>query len=165
MFNRAVNAFKNSIIKSKSSTTLTNPEQDVDDNTCNESMVSSFSSATISSCPTSTHDKHRRSSVNSTPTTRISLLRRQRRSHSSNREGENLFSFFLSFLPKKTSWHEKPKSGWLTSTSICKKKKKNFSAVSRFYGRCDFMALREIRNGNFPNERLSHAAIKLQKYK
>lgn len=92
MFGRAVNAFKNSIIKSKSSSTLTNPDRDEDDNTCNESVVSSFSSFSIASCSGS---RNRRSSATSTPTSRVSLLRRERRSHSTNREGE-MFSLFFS---------------------------------------------------------------------
>lgn len=84
MFGRAVTAFRNSVTKSKSSNTISNSE---DDN-CDESIVStkSLSSASCAS------EKHRRSSLTINPSARLSLLRRQRRSQSANREGDETFS-------------------------------------------------------------------------
>lgn len=84
MFGRAVNAFKNSITKSKSSQTLSNSDRE-DDNSCNESVVSSFSSASIASC---SGTRHRHPANTSTPKSRVSILKRERRAQSTNREGE-----------------------------------------------------------------------------
>lgn len=84
MFGRAVSVFKNSISKSKSSQTLSNSDRD-DDNSCNESVVSSFSLASIASC---SGTRHRRPANTSTPISRVSMLKRERRAHSTNREGE-----------------------------------------------------------------------------
>lgn len=84
MFGRAVNAFKNSISKSKSSQTLSNSDRD-DDNSCNESVASSFSSASIASC---SGTRHRIPANTSTSKFRVSMLQRERRAHSTNREGE-----------------------------------------------------------------------------
>lgn len=95
MFGRAVNAFKNSISKSKSSQTLSNADHDENDNSCNESVVSSFSSASIASCSGTRH--RRPANASSTPKSRVSLLKRERRAHSTNREGEKQIAkiFFL----------------------------------------------------------------------
>lgn len=88
MLGRAVNAFRKSVIKPKSSNTISNSERDDGDDrdgddTCNESIISKQSIKT--SCAT---EIHRRSSLTSTPTSRLSLLRRKRRSQSANCEGE-----------------------------------------------------------------------------
>lgn len=85
MFGRAVHAFRKSVIKSKSSTGISNSERDEDDDdTCNESIISSRSLSVASF----TTENPRRVSITPTTTSRLSLLKRQRRSQSANREGE-----------------------------------------------------------------------------
>lgn len=85
MFGRAVTAFRKSVIKSKSSTGISNSERDEDDDdTCNESIISSRSLSVASF----TTENPRRVSITPTTTSRLSLLKRQRRSQSANREGE-----------------------------------------------------------------------------
>lgn len=84
MFGRAVTAFRKSVTKSKSSNTITNSDKDDNDYTCDESIIS-ISSSSVGSCVSG---KHRRFSLTSTPSARLSLLKRQRRSQSANREGD-----------------------------------------------------------------------------
>lgn len=84
MFGRAVTAFRKSVIKSKSSTGISNSDRDEDDEACNESIISSHSL----SVATYTTENHRRASIASTSNSRLSLLKRQRRSQSANREGD-----------------------------------------------------------------------------
>lgn len=87
MLGRAVTAFRNSVSKSKSSSTLDGPNDD----DCAESVASSFSSASIASSASLKyrHDSSTASTTASTPkSSRMSFLRRQRRSRSTNREGE-----------------------------------------------------------------------------
>lgn len=82
MLGRAVTAFRKSVIKSKSSTTISNSDRDEDDDTCNESIISSISMAS------SVTEQHRRS----TSTSRLALLRKERRSQSVNREGDKIYN-------------------------------------------------------------------------
>lgn len=90
MFGRAVTAFRKTVIKSKSSTGISNSDRDEEDDTCNESIISSCSLSVASY----TAENHRRASINSAPNSRLSLLRRQRRSQSANREGDDSVSKF-----------------------------------------------------------------------
>lgn len=82
MLGRAVTAFRKSVIKSKSSSTLTVSEGNDED--CAESVVSSISSKSLAASISTKHRKE--SSTRSTSTSSISFLRRQRRSRSTNRE-------------------------------------------------------------------------------
>lgn len=106
MFGRAVYAFKNSLSKSKSSQTLSNSDRN-DDNSCNESVVSSFSAASIASC---SGTRHRYPANTSTPhRSRLSMLTRERRAHSTNREGDEKnkkknFSILWNF-PKRSLFY------------------------------------------------------------
>lgn len=85
MLGRAVTAFRNSVTKSKSSSTLDEPNDGDDD--CGQSVVSSFSSSSITS---SASQRLRGEAIaTSTPkANRLSFLRRSNRSRSTNREGE-----------------------------------------------------------------------------
>lgn len=76
MIGRAVTAFRKSVIKSKSSNTLADANEE------NESIISDDSqSISVRS--------HRRDSDASSASTRLLWLKKQRRSQSANREGDN----------------------------------------------------------------------------
>lgn len=85
MFGRAVIAFRKTVIKSKSSNGISNSDRDEDEDACNESIISSNSLSVASYAS----ENRRRASMTSTPNSRLSLLRRQRRSQSVNREGDD----------------------------------------------------------------------------
>lgn len=100
MLGRAVTVFRNSVTKSKSSNTLSNSDKDEDDDTCNESIVSSSS---ISSAPCS--KRQRRGSLIAS---RLSLLGRPRRSQSATREGDEMFCYSvdIEIVINRDNWGE-----------------------------------------------------------
>lgn len=83
MFGRAVTAFRKGVIKSKSSTTISDKDEDFDG--CNESIVSTTSLSIGSSHDT---ERSKRASIASNSVSRLLLSKRQRRSQSANREGD-----------------------------------------------------------------------------
>lgn len=80
MLNRAVTAFRKSVIKSKSSTTISNSDRDENEDRCDESIISN-------SLPVASHDAE-------VPSASAShLLKRKRRSQNFDQEGDDIFFF------------------------------------------------------------------------